>query len=303
VSLYFVSRLASRHVKVVLTGEGADELFAGYSRYRHHLINRTWSRRYGIIPAALRRRISSAVATSSLLRADLRRKLRHTFLGRDGDLVSLYLDNFYSAIPESEQRGWLSGRQVSSGAYESFLHYWGRHPGAGLLFRMLYADQKTYLVELLMKQDQMSMATSIESRVPFLDHPLVEFAAQVPDHLKIHGREGKSILKRAVEDLLPPKIVHRRKMGFPTPLRRWLLDSRAEPVYSLLRDKSGLLAAYVPAEELEALLARHRSGIEDSTDGLWRLLNLQLWGEVLLTGRRERFRDGLLRGVEAGAAR
>ena len=89
---------------------------------------------------------------------------------------------------------------------------------------MLYADQKTYLVELLMKQDQMSMACSIESRVPFLDHQFVEFAATVPDRMKLRGGVGKYILKRAVEDILPREIVYRKKMGFPTPLRQWLME-------------------------------------------------------------------------------
>ena len=93
-------------------------------------------------------------------------------------------------------------------------------PGAGadsLLGRMLYTDQKTYLVELLMKQDQMSMASSIESRVPLLDHTLVEFAAAIPDRLKLRGAESKYIFKKAVEDALPREIVYRPKMGFPTP--------------------------------------------------------------------------------------
>ena len=112
-----------------------------------------------------------------------------------------------------------------------------------MLSKLLYADQKTYLVELLMKQDQMSMACSIESRVPFLDHPFVEFAAQVPDSLKIRGGVGKYILKKAVEDLLPSEIIYRKKMGFPTPLRQWLLDPRAQPLYSLLGSRDGLLAS------------------------------------------------------------
>ena len=88
---------------------------------------------------------------------------------------------------------------------------------------MLYADQKTYLVELLMKQDRMSMATSIESRVPLLDHEFVEFSTRVPDNMKLRGATGKHIFKKAVEDILPHDILYRKKMGFPTPLRSWLL--------------------------------------------------------------------------------
>ena len=106
---------------------------------------------------------------------------------------------------------------------------------------MLFADQKTYLVELLMKQDQMSMACSIESRVPFLDHELVEFAARVPDDLKLRGGVGKYILKRAVEDILPREIVYRKKMGFPKPLRQWLMEPSADGLLARLNDREGLL--------------------------------------------------------------
>ena len=119
-------------------------------------------------------------------------------------------------------------------AAQDYMRHWNARPEASPLARTLYADQKTYLVELLMKQDQMSMAASIESRVPFLDHTFVEFAARIPDRLKIRGRTQKYILKAAVSDLLPRGIVHRKKMGFPTPLARWLRDPRAEPLYAAL---------------------------------------------------------------------
>jgi asparagine synthase (glutamine-hydrolysing) len=150
---------------------------------------------------------------------------------------------------------------------------------------MLYADQKTYLVELLMKQDQMSMACSIESRVPFLDHPFVEFAATVPDRMKLRGGVGKYILKRAVEDILPREIVYRKKMGFPTPLRQWLMEPSADALVAKLHDREGLLAPYIDFTYLNDLLSRHKSGQEDATDRIWRLLNLQLWGNIFITSR------------------
>jgi asparagine synthase (glutamine-hydrolysing) len=158
---------------------------------------------------------------------------------------------------------------------------------------MLYADQKTYLVELLMKQDQMSMASSIESRVPFLDHTFVEFAMQIPGHLKIRGGTQKYVLKKAVEDLLPPGIVYRKKMGFPTPLRQWLLDPKAETLWTVLRAPDGLLAAYLNPGEIDALLARHTAGIEDATDRIWRLLNLQIWGDLYVTGNTRRWPNAI----------
>jgi len=274
VSLYFVSKLAAQHVKVVLTGEGSDELFAGYERYRWQRLNQSSVGAYGRVPEWLRRSIRNRIATSPLLGAGLRRKLRHTVLGRDPRFESLYLENFYCAF------------EPCAGS-ENYMRYWNARPEDSPLARTLYADQKTYLSELLMKQDQMSMAASIESRVPFLDHPLVEFAARIPDNLKIRGRTQKYVLKEAVGDLLPHDIVHRKKMGFPTPLRKWLLDPRAEPLYTALRSRDGLLATYFDRRALDALIDRHRSGREDATDRLWRLINLQCWGDLFLTGRRE----------------
>ncbi len=275
VPLYFVSKLASEHVKVVLTGEGSDELFGGYERYRWQKLNQRCARTYGIVPEPARCWVRHQTATFPLLGVRLRRKLRHTVLGRDLSFESLYLENFYCAFDPGA-------------SCEKYMRYWTAHHEDSPLARTLYADQKTYLVELLMKQDRMSMAASIESRVPFLDHTLVEFASRIPDALKIRGRTQKYILKEAVRDLLPRNIVHRRKMGFPTPLRKWLLDPRAEPLYAALRSRDGLLAAYLDMREVEALIHRHRSGREDATDRIWRLVNLQLWGDLFLTGRRQR---------------
>jgi asparagine synthase (glutamine-hydrolysing) len=294
VSLYFVSKLASEQVKVVLTGEGSDELFAGYARYRHYLWNQRWLKLYGLLPGALRRTLRARIADSALLSGALRRKLQHTFLGRGESLEALYVDNFYSAFSAAEQQRLLRAGPPPASAYDSFLRCWDAAPPSTPLGRMLYADQKTYLVELLMKQDQMSMAASIESRVPFLDHLLVEFAARVPDRLKLHGGAGKYIVKKAVEDLLPRDIIYRRKMGFPTPLYRWLRDPRAQGLFELLRAPDGLLAGYVDRAALDGILDRHHRGIEDNTDRIWRLLNLQVWGDVFLTGKRERRWDGLL---------
>src|SRR5207253_1309961 len=151
----------------------------------------------------------------------LRRKLVHTPLARDGNSwASLYFDNFLCAFSEGEQQTLLSDEvaaEFTAGApYESSLEYWERSSG-DMLHRLLYTDIKTYLVELLMKQDNMSMAASIESRVPFLDHVLVEWAMRVPASVQIRGISGKRILKKAMEGLLPDSIIYRPKLGFPTP--------------------------------------------------------------------------------------
>ena len=150
--------------------------------------------------AFLRRGLRNSIATSSLLGATLRRKLEHTFLAKDGNSwASFYFDNFFSAFGEAEQSGLLTSEfareAAPSTAYKNVLDYW-EHSSGEMLQRLLYTDIKTYLVELLMKQDNMSMAASIESRVPFLDHVLVEFATRIPREVQIQGLAGKRILEK-----------------------------------------------------------------------------------------------------------
>ncbi len=280
VSLYFVSKLAAEEVKVVLTGEGSDELFAGYGRYRLYLLNRRLGKYYDWLPGPAREWMRCGIAGSGLLSAAQRRKLQHSFVGRGEEFESLYIDNSFSAFSRAEQRGLLRGGDIPP-TYDSFMRHWNAFGDGPVLPRMLYTDQKTYLVELLMKQDQMSMANSIESRVPFLDHPFVEFSTRAPDRLKSRG-SGKYILKKAVEDLLPHDIVYRTKMGFPTPLRQWLGESGAAAQFDKLRDPGGMLAAYLNLPAVSNLIEQHQAGRIDATDRIWRLLNLQLWGELYL---------------------
>ena len=281
VSLYFVSKLASQHVKVVLTGEGSDELFAGYERYRWNLLNFGAGNMYRHIPGGVRNVVRQQIATSNLLSGSLRRKLRHTFLGRDLTVESLFLDNFYGAFPIEEQQRLLAR---TDGMYSAYLEYWNSRPDIPPLPRMLYADQKTYLLELLMKQDQMSMATSIESRVPFLDHHFLAFCMSMPDRMKIRGSEQKYVLKKAAEAYLPHDIVYRRKMGFPTPLRQWLRDPETRDLRSRLVAKDSFVGAYLNVDRVRELLSRHEAGLEDGTDRIWRLLNLEIWGGLFFGG-------------------
>ncbi len=289
ISLYFVARLARERVTVVLTGEGADETLAGYTRYAFTLKNAALDRAYrGVVPSFLRRGLRNSVATSSLLGATMRRKLEHTFLAKDGNSWdSFYFDNFFSAFGGAEQAGLLTdtfAREAApSTAYKNVLGYWERSSGE-MLQRLLYTDIKTYLVELLMKQDNMSMAASIESRVPFLDHVLVEFASRIPREVQIQGLAGKRILKKAVEDLLPHEILYRPKLGFPTPWSGWLAGPRLETIRAMLLEPRSLDRGYFRREAVERIFDEHKAKHRDNYDRIWRLLNLEVWHRVCLEG-------------------
>ena len=285
-SLYFVARLARKRVTVVLTGEGSDETLAGYTRYAWTLKNSRMDDAYrALTPSFLRRLVRNGI-NAGPLSAALHRKLEHTFLLRDGaSWTSFYFDNFYSVFSSAEQEKLLSDRVkgASGDAYAGTMHYWEGSSG-DLLHRLLYTDIKTYLVELLMKQDQMSMAASTESRVPFLDHVLVEFSARIPAEYSIKGLAGKSILKSAIEDILPRSIVYRQKMGFPTPWAYWLAGPQLDDVERMLVDRRTLERGLFKENAIRKLFADHRASRRDNGNRIWRLLNLEIWQRIFVDG-------------------
>jgi asparagine synthase (glutamine-hydrolysing) len=281
VSLHFVSQLAAQHVKVVLTGEGADEMFGGYERYSWTRMNLQAGRLWNLAPEFARAGVRDGIAKSALLSGTWRRKLGHTFLGRETSVESLLVDNFYSAFPREERRALLGSREGT--ACDAFMKHWNAREGASLVSQMLYADQKTYLAELLMKQDQMSMSTSIESRVPFLDHTFVEFSTRVPDSMRIRGKTQKYIMKEAVKEMIPNEILFRRKMGFPTPLRDWLRRPEAAALVDPMLAPDSFIGGYLDLAPVRNMIAAHRAGRLDATDRIWRLINLETWGGIFFT--------------------
>jgi len=289
VALYFVARLARERVTVVLTGEGSDETLAGYGRYAFTLKHATLDRIYRrLAPEFLRKQIRHSIADSHWIGASLRRKLAHSFLAKDGSSwASFYFDNFFSAFSEPEQASLLTDEvalEFEEGAsYRNVVDCWESSSG-DMLQRLLYTDIKTYLVELLMKQDSMSMAASIESRVPFLDNTLVEFAARIPQRAQIAGLTGKKVLKTAMQDLLPHSILYRKKLGFPTPWGGWLCGPQLEIIQGLLLEPRSLKRALFKPESVERLFREHRARYRDHGDRIWRLLNLELWHRVCLEG-------------------
>lgn len=284
IPLYFVSKLAQKHVKVVLTGEGSDEILGGYGRYQKTLALLKYGEKYEqFAPDFLRQFVKNGVAT---LPDSLNKKLKRTFLTLDADIENLYFDNF-AIFPKAMQAQLLTDETKARIAELNpyfYQHNWLKETDAkNLLDKLLYVDTKTYLHELLMKQDQMSMAASIESRVPFLDHKLVEFTAKLPEKMKIRGRETKWILREAMRGILPEEILTRPKMGFPVPLGNWLKNEYKHVVDEYVLSERLLSRGIFNADYVRRIVAEHGAG-KDHTGRIFRLVNFEIWHRQFIDG-------------------
>ncbi len=294
VPLYLISRLAREHVKVVLTGEGADELFFGYDyRYRSTLWNLRLGRGYeGLLPSPLRARLAGVLTA---LPRSLRRYTERSFLTLPCGPRDMFFENF-SVFRQDMRRRVLkgSGEHCQGDIHAAYLAYY-QQGGDDDLARMSYADLQTYLVELLMKQDQMSMAASLESRVPFLDHQLVEQVASIPSRYRMRGGRSKALLRDAVKDLVPPEIMSRRKMGFPVPLGAWLRGPFWWLVEEFVLSERVAMRGHFEPLALQALAEQHRRGKGNYAEYLWLLINLEIWQRIFIDGEAV---DGVYAGCK-----
>jgi asparagine synthase (glutamine-hydrolysing) len=289
VALFFVSQLASEHVKVVLTGEGSDELLAGYGRYRKTILNVQAGTRYQqLAPRGLRNAIRKQIEDMPV-GSRLRQKLLRTFLTLSPDLESIYFDNF-AVFPRAMQQDLLTQEtQARLGVsvadpYSIMRGVLAETDARSLLDRLLYADIKTYLHELLMKQDQMSMAASIESRVPFLDQKLVEFSAALPERLKLRGATTKYILRASMKGLLPETILTRPKMGFPVPVGAWFRGAFRNVVDEYVMSERAAARGIFETSFVRSLVRQHQEGGEDHSERLWALVNFEIWQRQFFDG-------------------
>jgi asparagine synthase (glutamine-hydrolysing) len=303
IALNFVSRLASQHVKVVLTGEGSDETLAGYERYRTTVYNLGAGQMYErLVPGALRRTVRRGVHALPAS-VPYRHKIARTFLGVPADLDSIYLDNF-AVFGRERQAGLLSAasreRLAGINPYAAYHAAFEKVSSAPLLNRMLYADVKTYLHELLMKQDQMSMAASIESRVPFLDHPLTEFVATLPQRMKLRGLTTKYVLRQAMTGVLPEEILSRKKMGFPVPVGAWFRGRYKGVLDEYVLGARARERGLFDERYVRTLVDQHVGATHNHSERLWALVNFELWQRIYIDGEGA---DTPLIGVPAAAAR
>jgi asparagine synthase (glutamine-hydrolysing) len=277
---YLVSRLARRSVKVALSGDGADELFGGYDRYKADRIAASYSRLPSVARSAIARWLGDAPDRRPSKRGTLRTRLRN--LGNALVLPAqleharwmvrstapLQLGFLRSAVDPPEDGAWMA---PWSDAFR-------QSPFGSGLARQLAVDVRTYLLDdILFKTDRASMAASLEARVPYLDHELVEYAFRIPDRWKLRRLVGKWILRRAFSGRVPPEVLRRRKSGFSIPIASWLRGDLRDLAGDLLApDRLGQQGIFAVGM-VGALLQAHSRGQADHSRTLWALVMFQLW--------------------------
>ncbi|HEU0180193.1 MAG TPA: asparagine synthase (glutamine-hydrolyzing) [Blastocatellia bacterium] len=290
VPTYVVSKMAREHVTVALSGDGGDEVFGGYERY---VVDRR-RQRYERVPAFLRRGLLRA-SQSLPQGAYGKRFLRSIALepaARYVDSVTYFdRDSQLNLFSEDARRA-LAGYDPA----ERFERTFAATASRSRLGRLLYLDSKTYLPgDILVKVDRMSMANSLETRAPLLDHHLIEFAQTIPASLKLRGLETKYILKRAAEGLIPDEIINRPKQGFDVPIRRWFNRELREMLDDTLRSARARERGDFNHRAVLAILDEHRRGVRDHARHLWGLLVLELWRRAFIDRRPETRFDGAKR--------
>ncbi|HSE17892.1 MAG TPA: asparagine synthase (glutamine-hydrolyzing) [Pyrinomonadaceae bacterium] len=287
VPLYYVSKLARDSGTIVVqVGEGSDEIFSGYENYVRHLrIYENFWRHAEALPLSLRRAISNlsrpALEATGRKRVEIELIRR---LGADEPLfwgaTVVYDETFKPRVLSQPVRERLNGLSSLRVVEKYLKHIERERPDADFLARMTYLELKLRLPELLlMRVDKITMATSVEARVPFLDHHLVEYALGLPRALKVEGTSGKHILKRSLEEILPRDLLYERKRGFGAPVREWFREGLGgwfdeHLINGTMRRRDLLDYGFV-----SRMLEEHRSKTRDWGFHLWALLNLSLWYE------------------------
>src|SRR6266498_1204359 len=287
VPLYYVSKLARDSGTIVVqVGEGSDEIFSGYEHYvRHlHLYEKFW-RHAERVPQAMRQAVSS-VGRSALealgkkrMAIDMLRRLGANEPSFWGGVV-VYDETLKPRLLSRQMRARM-GKRSSLEIVNSYLdHIEKERPDADFLSRMTYLELKLRLPELLlMRVDKITMGTSVEARVPFLDHHLVSYAMGLPRSLKVKGMSGKHILKQTLEQILPHDLLYSRKRGFGAPVREWFRTGLGEWFDAHLINSRMRKRDFLDYHFVEHLLDEHRRGAREWGFHLWALLNLSLWYE------------------------
>jgi len=272
---YMVSKMARDFVTVVLSGDGGDELFAGYTRYARD------KKRSGLekLPRVVRQNLLKPLSRILPHGAKGKNFLYNTSL----DAVDRYIDSI-SHFGNLKKIGLYSNslRENLNGqlgrAEAVFRQIADSVASENPTDKLLYLDSKTYLPsDILTKVDRMTMATSLEARVPLLDHELIEFVQTIPAQLKLKGTETKYIFKKAMEGIVPDEILYREKQGFGVPIGDWINSQLKDRIHGILSEKRTLERGYFEPKYIKILLDEHTKNRRDHSHSLWILWMLELW--------------------------
>ncbi len=275
IALYHISKLARETATVLLSGEGSDELLAGY--YLYSIMDKI---------DKLRKYTPSPILSLSKIAAIIFNRLK---IKKYSDWLALPLEKRYqgtsSYLTDNMKKALYTKEFYNSkGSYleDTFAHYFSKAGSKqSSLSKMLYVDTKTWLVDdLLIKADKMTMAASIELRVPFLDYRMVELAASYPASMKINAGNGKAILKSIMKDKLPESIVYRKKMGFPVPIKDWFSNDLSRALHKISERPE--LKNWINVDFMQEVLRNHTSGVEDNGKLIMSLLVLTFWMDQYL---------------------
>jgi asparagine synthase (glutamine-hydrolysing) len=284
--MYYVSKLARDYVKVLLSGEGGDEAFAGYNNYRSIL----WLERLKQIWPAMNSSASWGVS-------QLNSWVHSARVAKYAPLINATFPQYYYSRTSTPYRysgnglGELYSTDFRSSINREFTvepvrKLFSAVKDESVLDQMLYIDTKTWLPDdLLVKADKMTMANSVELRVPLLDHRLLEFAAALPPQYKLNGFTLKYIWKKALSKRIPDTILKRRKAGFPVPYESWLRKNLRDTVQDILTDRKTIQRGYFQKATVEKLIhANHERGTYSKE--IFSLVTLELWHRMFLDGDR-----------------
>ena len=277
---YYISKLTRQHVTVALSGLGGDEIGGGYQRY----LGMLWSERYGRLPAAIRPTwLESAVARLPDVRSgrrwiDQAKRFFATTRLEPADRYAAMVTTFSAADRSRLLVPDFRARSGPDDAEDLVRRVFGSRDADGVLHAAMLADLRSYLPgDLLTLADRVSMRHSLEVRVPFLDHPLVELMASAPGNLKVAGPTKKVLMREAFQGLLPASILRRRKVGFSVPLALWLRTDLKETMQEILSEAEVRRLGYLRYPEVERIKAEHLAGRANHESKLWALINLVCW--------------------------
>jgi len=285
---YLVSKMAREYVTVVLSGDGGDELFAGYDTYIADRMASHFSKLPGWFRNGFISRILEAIPPSPKKKGLINRAKRFVEGMRLPDDLQ---HTRWMIFLQQMERGLLFTDDMKSGIVENDSYKFIRNYFNNVIpqsndeiNQQMYVDAKTYLVDnILVKVDRMSMATSLEARVPFLDHRFAEFAATIPGNAKLQGKKSKVILKQSMEELLPKEILYRGKEGFSIPIKNWIKEDLKPMMMDILSPDKIKREGFFNVDFVEKLKKEHLNGVENHSHRLWALMIFGKWYDIYMS--------------------